>query len=349
MKRMKDDYIIIAGPCSVESKEQLYVTAKELAAEQKPDFFRAGLWKPRTRPNCFEGVGSKGLEWLKMVQEEFEIPVITEVGSAKHIEKVLKYNITSVWIGARTVANPFSVQEIAEAIKGNGMNVFVKNPIYPDVDLWTGAIERISGVADKTFAIHRGFYPFSKTNLRNVPQWEIPIELLRRIPDINIICDPSHISGHKKYIKDIAQKSIDLDMTGLMLECHHNPMEALCDKEQQLTPKELKQLISELSFKKPQIEDVSFVTELENLRNKIDVIDLQMIDMLEHRFKLVDEIGRLKKDNKVVVLQIERWKKIIESRLDYSDDKHISKEFLLKLLQIIHKESIRRQTDILKP
>lgn len=349
-KKMTTSFIIIAGPCSVESEEQISATAAELQSLVKPAFFRAGVWKPRTRPDSFEGIGDVGLKWLKNVQDKYNIPVITEVGSAEHINKVLDHGIKSVWIGARTVANPFSVQEIANAAHNNNMNIFIKNPIYPDIELWIGAIERFLKIkSNKVFAIHRGFFPFGKSNLRNVPQWEIPIELVRRIPDIKIICDPSHISGHKKYVKEISQKAIDLNMQGLMIESHYKPEIALSDKNQQLTPQDLKKILDQLNFRKSQTEDRDFLTALENLREKIDVIDLQLIDMLQHRFKLVDEIGKLKKENDIVILQIERWKKIIETRIQYSDPKSISRKFLLQLLQMIHKESIKRQNLIINP
>ncbi len=345
---MHKDFIIIAGPCSVENEEQVLKTASALKKSIKIDFFRAGIWKPRTHPCEFEGIGHKGLEWLKNVQIDFNIPVITEAGSSFHVEKILLYDIKAVWIGARTVANPFSVQEIVDSIKGNNISVFVKNPIYPDIELWSGAIERFLNAGIKNiYAIHRGFYPFQKINMRNVPRWEIPIELARRFPDIKIICDPSHISGKKEYIKEISQKAIDLNMSGLMIEAHYNPELALSDKEQQLTPDELKQLIQDLNFRKTGKENPDFLVSLENLREKIDVLDFQMIDMMEHRFKLVDEIGKLKKENNVIILQLERWKKIIESRLKYANQDHISKEFLLKILQMIHKESIQRQNNIM--
>jgi chorismate mutase len=345
---MSDKFILIAGPCSLESEEQAFQTAEKLVNLVKPDYFRAGIWKPRTRPGNFEGIGSKGLKILQDISEILGIETITEVGNANHALEIRKYNIKNFWIGARTVANPFSVQEIAEAVKNSDSTVFIKNPVYPDIELWSGAIERFlyAGVS-KIYAIHRGFYPFEKTKLRNIPRWEIPIELARRFPDIGIICDPSHIAGNKEFIKEISQRAIDLNMNGLMIEAHINPGKALSDKQQQLNPNELAKLLSELNYRTSYQEDLYFVQNLENLREKIDVIDFQMIDMLEHRFKLVDEIGRLKKDNNVVILQLERWKKIIESRLNYANEDNVSKEFLLKILQLIHKESIQRQNNIM--
>lgn len=345
---MSDKFILIAGPCSLESEEQAFQTAEKLVKLVKPDYFRAGIWKPRTRPGNFEGIGSKGLKILQDISETFGIETITEVGNANHTFEIRKHNINNFWIGARTVANPFSVQEIAEAVKNSDSTVFIKNPVYPDIELWSGAIERfINAGVRKIYAVHRGFYPFEKTKLRNIPRWEIPIELARRFPHISIICDPSHIAGKKEFIKEISQRAIDLNMKGLMIESHINPQKALSDKQQQLNPNELAKLLSELNYRTSNQNDLYYIQNLENLREKIDVIDFQMIDMLEHRFKLVDEIGRLKKDNNVVILQLERWKKIIESRLNYASEDNVSKEFLLKILQLIHKESILRQNNIM--
>lgn len=344
-----DKLILITGPCSVESKEQLTNTLDSLLSEGiKPDYFRGGVWKPRTRPNSFEGLGDKGLEWLSDIQKQYKIKVITEAGSVNHVKKILKNDIESFWIGARTVSNPFAVQEIADYVKNLNINVFIKNPIYPDIELWIGAIERFKKAGIKNiFAVHRGFYPFEKTNLRNIPRWEIPIELTRRFPDIPIICDPSHIAGNKEYILNISQKAIDLKMSGLMIESHYNPQKALSDSQQQVKAVELKEIINGLNLRTHNAENKEFIDKIEGLREKIDVIDFQMIDMLEHRFKLVDEIGHLKKDNNVVILQLERWKKIIESRLNYANSDNMSRSFLLKILQMIHKESIRRQNDIM--
>ncbi|MCK9255043.1 MAG: bifunctional 3-deoxy-7-phosphoheptulonate synthase/chorismate mutase type II [Bacteroidales bacterium] len=344
---MCKDFTIIAGPCSAESQEQVLLTAKKLSQTLKPDYFRAGVWKPRTRPGSFEGVGTKALTWLNKVQTEFGIKAITEAGSANHVEKILKNELKAFWVGARTVANPFSVQEIVSACDKKDIEVFVKNPIHPDIELWMGAIERflVAGIKN-VYAIHRGFYPYEKTHLRNIPRWEIPIELARRLPEVKIICDPSHIAGKPEYIKEISQRAINLNMCGLMVETHYNPKIALSDKEQQITPENLAKIISELNFRKTFTDNSEYQNSLNDLREKIDAIDFQLIDMLEHRFKLVDEIGNLKKDNNITILQLERWKSIIESRLNYANQDNISKDFLLKVLQMIHKESILRQNKI---
>lgn len=344
---MCTDFTIISGPCSVESEEQVYNTASELNRLVKPDYFRAGIWKPRTRPGSFEGVGTKGLEWLQNIQKDYNLKVITEVGSSEHVKELQKYNINAFWIGARTVANPFSVQEIVNVCEDKDITVFVKNPIHPDIELWTGAIERFLHAGIKNVhAIHRGFYPYEKTHLRNIPRWEIPIELARRFPDLKILCDPSHIAGKVDYISEISQKAIDLNMCGLMIESHYKPTTALSDKNQQLTPMELKNMIESLKFRANVSGDNSYKNSLSDIREKIDVIDYQLIDMLEHRFKLVDEIGNLKISHNVTILQLERWKSIVESRLNYANPDNISRDFLLKILQMIHKESIQRQNEI---
>ncbi|HOZ30970.1 MAG TPA: chorismate mutase [Bacteroidales bacterium] len=344
---MEDKFIIISGPCSAESEEQVFRTAKELKEYVNPSYFRAGIWKPRTRPGSFEGVGQSGLKWMSKIQKELDMSAIVEVGCASHLEEILKHDIKAFWIGARTVANPFSVQEIVDALENMEVTVFVKNPVHPDIELWTGAMERFLKAGVKNVAaIHRGFYPYEKTHLRNIPRWEIPIELARRFPEIKIICDPSHISGKLEFLQEIAQKAINLNMAGLMIESHFNPSQALSDKDQQITPEELKNLISKLDFRHPINDNNDFRNKLLELCEKIDVIDYQLIDMLEHRFKLVDEIGMLKKEHNVTILQLERWKTIVESRLRYANQDKISRDFLLKILQMIHKESIQRQHDI---
>ncbi len=341
---MAEKLILACGPCSAESEEQVFQTAKQLKELVAPDYFRAGIWKPRTRPNSFEGVGEKGLPWLQRVQKELNLPVMTEVASADHLEKIARYDINTFWIGARTVANPFSVQEIAEAAKGGNFTIFVKNPINPDIDLWIGAIERFLKSGFKNIvAISRGFYPFTKTHLRNLPCWEITIELARRLPNIKIICDPSHIAGDKKYIDEISQTALDLSMSGFFVESHCNPQQALSDKNQQLTPQELKTLIANLKIKNSTIEDNQFEVEMEKLRGKIDVLDYQLLDILKQRFLITNEIGNIKKKHNVAILQLDRWKSIIESRVDYATKQGLSIDFIKAILEEIHKESIKEQ------
>lgn len=336
--------MLICGPCSAESEEQVLETARELKKLVAPDYFRAGIWKPRTRPDSFEGVGETGLAWMKRVQDELGIPAITEVANASHVEKIAKYGFKAFWIGARTVANPFSVQEIANAAKGFDFKIFVKNPTNPDIDLWCGAIERFQKLGfEDIVAVSRGFYPFAETKLRNLPCWEIPIELARRMPELKIICDPSHIAGDTRYIAEIAQQALNLSMAGLMIESHCCPQNALSDPNQQLTPAEVKNLIGSLKIKKSAIDDHNFEMELETLRSKIDVLDYQLIDILKQRFAITNEIGEIKKSHNVAVLQIDRWKKVLESRSKYAENIGLSRELIAALFSEIHKESIKEQ------
>lgn len=345
---MKSDFILMSGPCSVESEEQVFNTAKQLKELVDPNYFRAGLWKPRTRPGSFEGVGMQGIPWLKRIQSELKLSIVVEVGCANHVETILKNSINAYWIGARTVSNPFSVQEIINSTDNKEIDIFIKNPVFPDVELWTGVIERYLNAGFKhIFAIHRGFYPYEKTILRNIPMWEIPIELSRRFPEIKIICDPSHISGKVEYIQEISQQAINLNMSGLMIESHENPQCALSDKNQQITPKRLKEILSELNFKSENSNNISYELNLEKIRKKVDIVDYKLIDILENRFNLTDEIGKLKKEHNITTLQLERWKSIVESRLKYSEKHNLSKDFLLKTLELIHKESIDRQNKII--
>lgn len=339
---MNNDFLLICGPCSAESEEQVLNTARQLKESVDIDYFRAGIWKPRTRPGTFEGVGELGLSWLQRVQNELGINAITEVANSEHVNLIAKYGIKSFWVGARTVANPFSVQEIAEAGSGDDFTVFVKNPINPDVDLWLGAIERFLKLGYKNVvAVCRGFYPYVKTHLRNEPHWEIPIELARRMPNIKIICDPSHIAGDVDYVAEISQQAIDLDMSGLMIESHCCPQKALSDAKQQLTPQQLKQILSDLNFKTSDI--TSAEAEINSLRGKIDIVDYQVIDLLRRRFDISNEIGRIKKQQNIAILQKDRWKTIVESRLKYAEKLGLSHEFILEILEEIHKESIKEQ------
>lgn len=341
--------VLICGPCSAESYQQVLDTAKELDKIGKIGFFRAGIWKPRTRPGSFEGVGEKGLEWLMEVKASTKMKVVTEVANPVHVERALKYGIDCVWIGARTVSNPFSVQEICDALKGSDIPVFVKNPVNPDLQLWIGAIERVykAGI-NRICAIHRGFYPFEATSLRNIPKWEVAIDLKCAVPNISVICDPSHISGKRAYIPEVAQKALSMNMDGLMLECHIDPDSALSDSDQQLTPSELALLLNQLVFLKPDFLDKEILGLLEDYRNQIDSIDSQLIELLAQRMKIVEKIGKYKKDRKVTILQQRRWAQIIESRTEHAKHAGLSEEFIHGLLQLVHKESISKQEEIFK-
>jgi chorismate mutase len=340
--------LIIAGPCSAESEEQLMHTAKEIAALGKVKIFRSGIWKPRTRPGNFEGVGEEGLHWLQQVKEETGLLTAVEVANPEHADLAIKYNIDILWIGARTTSNPFSVQELADHLKGYDKPVMVKNPINPDVNLWVGALERLhkAGI-NKLAAVHRGFYPFEATSLRNIPKWEVPIELKSICHNLPIICDPSHIAGNTEYIAEIAQKALDMNMDGLMIETHYNPTVALSDMNQQLTPQQLGNLLDNLIFRSATTKDANFASILEALRSQIDSIDQQMLELLSQRMNIVEEIGKYKSKNEVTILQLRRWEKIISTRLKLGKSLGLSEDFVKKLLQLVHKESIQRQTEVM--
>ena len=340
--------VIISGPCSAESEVQLISTAKELAALNKVHLLRAGIWKPRTRPNSFEGVGEIGLKWLKNVKKETGLAVTTEVANAKHVELCLKHEIDVLWIGARTSANPFSVQEIADALSGTDIPVLVKNPVNPDLQLWLGALERINNAGiTKLAAIHRGFSSFEPTAFRNSPMWELPIELKTKCPSLPVFCDPSHIAGSRDLIQMISQKAIDLDMDGLMIESHINPQQALSDSKQQLKPSSLNRILNSLIIRKADSNNKEFTDKLELLRNMIDNIDEEVIQKLSARMEIAEKIGEYKKQNQVTILQINRWDKIVNQRINMGTAMGLSKEFLADFLRLIHKESIRKQTEIM--
>lgn len=339
--------IIISGPCSAESFEQLMQTAICLKDIENVKVFRAGVWKPRTRPSKFEGVGDIGLEWLKEVRKETGLKTAVEVASQLHVEKALKANVDMLWIGARTVVNPFLVQNIADTLKGVDIPVMVKNPLHPDVDLWIGALERLnkSGI-DKLIAIHRGFFFYKNHDYRNQPMWEIPIELKRLVPELPVFCDPSHISGKRDNIFRISQKAIDLEMDGLMIETHIKPDEALTDANQQITPKELKNIINKISIRTKRKENESINSTIDKFRLEIDKLDAELLDILQKRMNIVDEIGKYKKNNDITILQIERWREMYLQRMDIGKNMGYNVDFLKKLLKLIHQESIRRQENI---
>jgi chorismate mutase len=339
--------LIISGPCSAENEEQLLSTARKVASIPQVKIFRAGIWKPRTRPGGFQGVGEKGLKWLKNIKEETGLFTAIEVAQPKHIELALKYGIDILWIGARTVVNPFSVQELCDTLTGIDIPVMVKNPINPDIRLWIGALERLNqGGITRLIAIHRGFYYYKHEYYRNSPMWEIPIELKRLFPNLPVLCDPSHICGRRQYIQEVSQKALDLEMDGLMLETHYEPSEALTDADQQLSPEELAYLLDHLVVRK---SDGSFgyQTKLEELRKEIDKIDWAMLDIIARRMNIVDDIGQYKKENSITILQIKRWRSIIKDRLEAGRKLGLSDEFLIGLLELIHQESIQRQMDIM--
>jgi len=344
----KERPICIAGPCSAESEHQIMETAKQLKNITELTIFRAGIWKPRTRPNTFEGVGEKGLPWLKKVKNELGMFVTTEVANGHHVEKALKNDIDILWIGARSTANPFVVQEIADALKGVNIPVMIKNPINPDTALWLGAIERIHSVGiDKIAGIHRGFSSFDVKKFRNPPQWQIPIELRNYIPNIPMICDPSHIVGNKKWIEEISQKAMDLNFDGLMIESHFDPKSALSDAQQQLTPKDLKKLLDKIRIRRLVGEDDKLNNTLSAMRSLIDDLDANLLDTMEKRMKVVETIGMFKKQNNLIVLQQKRWDELMKRNLSISKKKGLSKAFVNSFFKSIHQESINKQSKII--
>jgi len=339
---------IIAGPCSVESEQQVLDSAKAITESGKVSILRGGIWKPRTRPNSFEGVGEEGLKWLKQAGQAVNLPVATEVANAEHVEACLKNDIDMLWIGARTTVNPFSVQEIANALKGVDIPVFIKNPINPDINLWIGALERInaSGI-NKLAAIHRGFSSFEKSSYRNTPMWELPVELKLLCPDLPIICDPSHIAGDKNIIPKVAQKALDMNMDGLMIESHINPSIAKSDAKQQLLPTELISLLNNLVTRAPISKSEEFTNKLEQLRGAIDELDEELINKFASRMNIIEKIGVYKKENDVTILQLQRWEKILENRKYLAEKVGLSNDFIKNMLELIHLESIRIQTKIM--
>ncbi len=338
--------LVISGPCSAETEEQVLATARKLAEVSQVKIFRAGIWKPRTRPGGFEGVGEKGLVWLNNVKKETGLLTSVEVANPLHIDQALKHKVDILWIGARTVVNPFSIHELASALKGVDIPVMIKNPVNPDIDLWIGALERFNKAGiSKLIAIHRGFYFFEKNPYRNAPMWEIPIELKRIFPELPVICDPSHICGRRDTLKEVAQKALDLEMNGLMLESHINPDIALTDGNQQVTPGNLKKLLSSLVIRKRE-GNVEFETKLEELRTEIDKLDAELLNIIARRMYVIDEIGKYKSNNNITILQLERWNKVVINRLRTGIKSGLNKKFLQQLLEVVHEESIRRQTEI---
>ncbi len=339
--------LIIAGPCSAESEQQLLQTAIELAAQRKVDILRAGIWKPRTNPGCFEGVGTKGLAWLLKAKQLTGLKTAVEVATAKHVEDALSFDIDILWIGARTTVNPFSVQQIADALKETKQTVLIKNPVNPDIKLWIGAVERLQKVGITNIGlIHRGFTSYGNTEYRNVPMWQIPIEMKRLFSDLPLICDPSHICGNRMGLNTIAQKSADLDYDGLMIESHVDPESALTDKNQQITPDELGTLLDRLEWKKSYSSESNFVNKLERLREQINYLDEELISLISNRMKIAKEIGNIKKESKVTILQSSRYDEIVERALQKAKQVELSEEFMKTYIEAVHIESIRIQNAI---
>ena len=344
----RNERLIIAGPCGAESEEQVLQTAAKLSQIESIKLFRAGIWKPRTRPNAFEGVGERGLVWLTQVQKQFNLKTAVEVANAQHTELALKHGVDVLWIGARTTGNPFSVQEIADVLKGVDIPVFIKNPIHADVQLWLGAIERFSNSGiTKLAAIHRGFFYPGKTKYRNKPMWELAIELKTILPELPIICDPSHISGNRDLIPHVAQKALDLGMNGLMIESHINPSVALSDAQQQLTPDDLKEILSNLVYRQSSSQNPECDDKLNQFRKMIDEVDDELINVLKKRMSIIEQIGEYKKEHDLTIFQLNRWQEILRSRSQWAEKLGIPRAHTEKICQLLHEESIRIQTELM--
>ena len=338
--------VIIAGPCSVESESQILATARALAQIPQVTMLRGGIWKPRTRPDAFEGRGEQGLVWLREAKRETGLPIITEVATPEHVELALKYEVDALWIGARTVVNPFSVQQLADALQGTDIPVFIKNPISPDLKLWIGAFERFQKAGlTQLAAIHRGFAYYKESPYRNFPMWEIPIELTQRL-NVPLITDVSHICGNRELLQATAQKALDLATDGLMIECHIHPEEALTDGKQQITPDELKTLLFNLTFRSKQSCHVE--RDLAGLRGEIDDIDSELLQLLARRMEVSAQIGEYKKRNNVTVVQMDRWKKILADHVATGSDLGLSPNLINKVFEAVHQESIERQSRIME-
>ncbi|NNF76157.1 MAG: bifunctional 3-deoxy-7-phosphoheptulonate synthase/chorismate mutase type II [Flavobacteriaceae bacterium] len=347
-----DDYgldhpLVIAGPCSAETEEQILTIAHQLK-DSDATILRAGIWKPRTRPGNFEGVGALGLKWLQRAKEETGLMITTEVANANHVDLALKHDVDVLWIGARTTVSPFIVQEIADALKGTDKPVLVKNPVNPDLSLWLGAVERFHTADIKNIGvIHRGFSTYEKTRYRNNPEWQLAIDLQNRFPDLPLILDPSHIAGKRDIIFDLCQTALDLNYDGLMVETHHDPNNAWSDAAQQITPANLIKYMDDLKVRLESGEAAEFNNKINTFRTQIDVIDHQLIEMLGKRMIVADDIGTLKKEHNVAVLQTKRWNEILGKMILQGDERNLSEEFILRVFKAIHQESINHQEEII--
>lgn len=345
---MKLDHpLVIAGPCSAETEEQVLKIAHELK-DSDVNYYRAGIWKPRTRPGMFEGVGAIGLNWLKKVKEETGMKTATEVANAAHVKLALEHDVDLLWIGARSTVSPFIIQEIADALEGTDKIVLVKNPVNPDLALWLGGIERLyTKNIKKLGVIHRGFSTYEKTKYRNIPEWQLAIELQNKFPDLPLICDPSHITGRRDMIFDVSQTALDLNYDGLMIETHCDPDNAWSDASQQVTPQALKQIMKDLKIRKESDEEAEYNRKLNTCRAQIDIIDNTVIEILGRRMKISDEIGLLKKQKNVAVLQSKRWNEILGKMILEGEERGLSEEFILRMFKAIHQESINHQEKVI--
>lgn len=340
---------LIAGPCSAETEEQVMETVQQLHQFCSIDVLRAGIWKPRTRPDSFEGVGEVGLPWLVNAGKMIGVPTTTEVANARHVELALKAGVDILWIGARTTVNPFAVQDIADVLEGTNVPVMVKNPVNPDLELWIGAFERLekAGCTDLT-AIHRGFSVYKHPKYRNVPNWELPIALRERLPHIPLICDPSHISGKRALLLEVSQKAMDLNFDGLMIESHCNPDAAWSDAAQQLTPANLHVLLQQLVLRSREVSDI-VEQGLEELREKIGILDDRLFEILTARMRVSEDVGAFKQEHNITILQEEHWKKMISGRLEKAGEYGLAERFVRLVMDALHQESIRHQTRVMNP
>jgi len=339
--------LVIAGPCSAETEEQVLKIAHELK-DSDVSYFRAGIWKPRTRPGMFEGVGEIGLRWLKKVKEETGMKTCTEVANAAHVKLAIENDVDLLWIGARSTLSPFIMQEIADALAGTDKIVLVKNPVNPDLALWLGGIERLYTAGIKNLgAIHRGFSTYEKTKYRNTPEWQLAIEFQNKFPDLPLINDPSHITGKRDMIFEVSQTALDLNFDGLMIETHFDPEKAWSDAAQQVTPDTLKQIMEDLKVRKQTNTEEEYQKTLNNLRAQITVTDNQLVELLGKRMKVADQIGGLKKEKNVAVLQSKRWNEILGNMILEGETKGLSEEFVLKMFKAIHQESINHQEKVI--
>jgi len=344
----KGPFFLVAGPCAAESREQVMATAHALKG-LPVSLFRAGIWKPRTRPNSFEGMGVAALAWLQEMKQHCGLPYCVEVANSEHVEAALKYGADALWIGARTTVNPFTVQEIADALAGIDIPVLIKNPVNPDVDLWTGAMERfLQSGKTRVMAIHRGFSTYHQTIYRNRPMWEIPLELKRRMPGLPLLCDPSHISGKRSLLQEVSQKALDLNFDGLMIETHPNPEEARSDREQQLTPVALHKLLDNLLLRKSGTEDPLLLSSLEELRKEVDRLDDAILQTIAERMELSEEIGKFKQENGLAIYQPERYNEILTRMMGQALAQNLSADLIARIWELIHKESIRHQRLVMR-
>ena len=339
--------LIISGPCSAETEEQVLQTAQRLAATGQVDMLRAGIWKPRTRPGSFEGIGTKGLPWLQQAKKLTGLPITVEVATGKQVEDALHFDVDVLWLGARTTVNPFSVQEVADALRGVDLPVLIKNPINPDLELWTGAVERVAKAGIKQIGlIHRGFSSYGNTEYRNAPMWHLAIEMKRRNPELLMINDPSHICGRRDILMEVAQKAIDLDYDGLMIESHIEPDKAWSDAKQQITPEELAEMLGNIVWRREDIASAEYHAALDKLRNQINHLDDELMQILSQRMKVAEKIAEYKKENNITILQTNRWNEILNRACTRAEKLGLSREFITKYFDAVHMESISHQTKV---